>query len=73
MDGAKALLEELEKEKEEVEISTEDEGLLLKADNIGSIEALVYVFKNYPIKEAKIGQITKTDVMKAETNKRPVP
>jgi translation initiation factor 5B len=67
MDDAKLLLEELEKEKEEVEISVEGEGLLLKADNVGSIEALVYVFKNYPIKEAKIGQITKTDVMKAET------
>ncbi|MEM7819309.1 MAG: translation initiation factor IF-2 [Candidatus Aenigmatarchaeota archaeon] len=71
MEHAKKLLEELEKEREEVEISTDNEGLILKADTTGSIEALIHIFGKYPIKEAKIGQITKTDVIKIESNVDP--
>ncbi len=65
---AEQLLEELEKEKEETEIHREHEGLILKADTIGSLEALIHIFSNYPIKEASIGNITKKDVIKAEAN-----
>ncbi len=65
---AERLLEELEKEKEEAEIHTESEGLILKADTIGSLEALINIFKNHPIKEASIGSIGKKDVIKAEAN-----
>jgi translation initiation factor 5B len=65
---AETILEELSKEREEVEISTENEGLVLKADTIGSLEALISVFKDYPIKEARIGSINKTDIIKAEAN-----
>ncbi|MBI4174280.1 MAG: translation initiation factor IF-2 [Candidatus Aenigmarchaeota archaeon] len=66
---AEKLLDELEKEKEEVEISSEEEGLILKADTLGSLEALINVFKNYPVREATIGNVTKKDVIKAEVNK----
>jgi len=65
---AERLLEDLEKEKEEAEIHTESEGLILKADTIGSLEALINIFKNHPIKEASIGSIGKKDVIKAEAN-----
>ena len=65
---AERLLNELEKEKEEVEILTETEGLILKANTIGSLEALISIFKNHPIKEATIGNITKKDVISAEAN-----
>ncbi len=65
---AERLLEELEKEKEEAEIHAESEGLILKADTIGSLEALINIFKNHPIKEASIGSIGKKDVIKAEAN-----
>ena len=40
---AETILEELSKEREEVEISTENECLVLKADTIGSLEALISV------------------------------
>ena len=66
---AEKLLDELEKEKEEVEITSEEEGLILKAATLGSLEALINVFKNYPVREATIGNITKKDVIKAEVNK----
>lgn len=69
LDEAKALLEEFDKEREEIEVHTETEGLILKADTIGSLEAMLSIFRNHPVKEATIGQITKTDVIKAEANK----
>lgn len=68
-DEAEKLLDELEKEREEVEITSEDEGLILKADTLGSLEALIHVFSNYPVREATIGHVTKKDVIKAEVNK----
>ncbi len=65
---AEQLLEELEKEREETEIHAESEGLILKADTIGGLEALIMIFRAHPIKEASIGTISKKDVMKAEAN-----
>ena len=66
---AEQLLNELEKEKEEIEIKTENDGLILKADTVGSLEALISIFKNYPIKSATIGHVTKFDVMNADASK----
>ncbi len=68
LEEAELLLEELEEETGHIEISTEGEGLLLKADTLGSLEALISVFRDYPLKEASIGQITKQEIIKAEAN-----
>lgn len=69
MEEAQKLYEEIEKEKESVEIRTESEGLILKSDTIGGMEALINIFKHHPIREAMVGQITRKDVMSAEANK----
>jgi len=68
---AKRIFIEFEHEKEKVEIVREDEGLVLKADSVGSLEAMLNIFRDYPIKEATIGNITKEAVIHAETNKEP--
>jgi len=69
--------EELEKAKkavqeevEEVLIETTNEGIVIKADNLGSLEALINLFKerNIPIRSARVGNITKKDVTDAESN-----
>lgn len=69
---------ELEKIKEQVQelveeviIETEEEGVILKADNIGSLEALINLFKekNIPIRKATIGDVSRKDVMEAIANK----
>ncbi|MFH0832332.1 MAG: translation initiation factor IF-2 [Candidatus Aenigmatarchaeota archaeon] len=72
MDEAKTLLKELESEKEDIEIKTETAGLILKADTIGGLEAMINIFKDYPIKQATIGQITKEEVIRAEANVDPL-
>jgi len=65
---AEKILKEMEKEKEEVEISVETDGLILNADTLGSLEALINIFEDYPVKEAKIGSVTKEQVIKASSN-----
>ncbi len=64
---------EMQKEVEEVLIETDNEGIVVKAESLGSLEALIALLKekNIPIKRASIGNIVKKDIMaaKAEKNK----
>ena len=56
---------------DQILVETENDGILLKADTLGSIEAAIKLFSKYeiPIKSAVIGDITKKDVVKAESTK----
>lgn len=67
----------LEKEKQEIQksvnevlIETDHEGVIIKADTLGSLEALSNILreKNIPIMRASIGNITKKDITDAESN-----
>ena len=64
---AERLIDELEKE-QQLEIISENQGLILKSDTIGGLEALINIFKEHPIEQATTGQITKSDVIKAANN-----
>lgn len=60
----------IQKEVEEVLIETDKEGIVLKSDTIGSLEALVKLLKDKGIKirKANVGNITKKDITDAESN-----
>ncbi|MFQ5474751.1 MAG: translation initiation factor IF-2, partial [Candidatus Nanoarchaeia archaeon] len=62
--------DEIQKEIDEVMISTDAEGLIIKADTIGSLEALTNLLreKEVPIRKATVGDITKKDVTDAASN-----
>ena len=62
--------EKIREEVGEVLIEAEDEGVVAKADSLGSLEALIKILKenNIPIKKASIGDITKKDIMNAEAS-----
>jgi len=62
-----ALAKELKSELDAVRIDTENDGVIIKADTIGSLEALVGELKakNIPIHSADVGQVTRKDVIKA--------
>ncbi len=67
-------LDELkEKFKKEISenIQTEKQGIIAKADSLGSLEALLTLLKEKRIKvvKAKIGNINKTDIISAKANK----
>ncbi len=68
-----AVVEEVAKESH-VHIETQDEGILVKADAIGSLEGLAYECKqaSIPIKYARIGPVSRRDVTDAATAKDPL-
>ncbi|MFA5772444.1 MAG: translation initiation factor IF-2 [Thermoplasmata archaeon] len=76
----KVAADDLEKTKTEVEVSskpsieTEDNGIIIKADAIGSLEALSFELKEKqtPIKKVDIGNISKRDVVEASTISDPL-
>ena len=62
---------ELKKEIGEVLIDTEKDGIIVKADTLGSLEALMNLLKSkkIKIKKASIGSITKKDIADAKSEK----
>lgn len=58
------------REIERVVIETDEQGIIIKTDNLGSLEALINLLreKNIPIRKATIGEITKKDLVDAESN-----
>jgi len=62
-------IEEIKSEVEEVIIETDNEGIVVKADTLGSLEALVNLLKqkNIKIKKAKVGSINKKDIAEASS------
>ncbi|MBW3003389.1 translation initiation factor IF-2 [Candidatus Woesearchaeota archaeon] len=62
--------EDIQKEVEEVTIETDRIGIIIKADTLGSLEALISLLKekDIPIRKATIGSISKKDVRDAESN-----
>jgi len=63
--------EEVRKEVEEVEFTKEIEGVVLKADTLGSLEALIRLIKeeDIPIRKAEVGHVTKQDIIEAQNVK----
>jgi translation initiation factor 5B len=62
--------QEVQKEINEVMIETDGAGIVLKADNLGSLEAMIHILQNKDvmIKKATIGNISKKDIIDAEAN-----
>ena len=69
---------ELEKEilaeMDEVEIETQGEGVFLKSDTLGGLEALVKTLKakDIPVMKAHVGSLTKSEVLSMKTSKDPI-
>ncbi len=67
--------EEIQREVKEVLIETDDEGVIIKADTLGSLEALIVLLKEngIPIKTASVGRISKKDITEVEVSGRENP
>jgi translation initiation factor 5B len=66
-DEIPAAMAEIREELESINITTDDEGIILKADTLGSLEAAAGLFhmENIKIRKAAVGAITKQDVQDA--------
>ena len=64
---------DISEEVSEVEVETENAGVLLRADTLGSLEALIKTLKDIgvPIRKASIGNVTRQDVMEVKGLEKP--
>lgn len=64
---------EIEKEMTEINVTLSPEGLIIKADTIGALEALCKELTSaeIPVMRAEVGPVTRHDVIEAETIKTP--
>ena len=60
------------KDEMKIDIPTEEEGIIIKADAIGSLEALATLLKDTRLRKADVGSISKKDVIEASTNEEPL-
>jgi len=64
------VVEDIKSQIDEVAFDTDKEGIIIKADTIGSLEALLQLLReqNIPIRKAAIGNISRKDIVDAESN-----
>jgi len=67
--------EQVQEDVNEIVIETEEKGVLVKAGNLGALEALSKMLreKGIQIRKASLGNITKKDIVEAETNIKTAP
>jgi translation initiation factor 5B len=68
-----AVIEAVEQELAEIEVSTAEEGITVKADTLGSLEALASTLEEseIPIMRAEVGDVAPRDIRVAETANEP--
>ncbi len=66
--------EEVKREMSEVEIQTDNEGVILKADTLGSLEALIKTLREsgLKIRRAHVGTVTRSDISEIRTLDDPI-
>lgn len=74
-ENVERLMKEVKKELEEIRIRTDKVGVVVKADTLGTLEALVAALKrsNIPVRIADIGPVSKVDVIDASITKKEDP
>ncbi|MDD9952835.1 MAG: translation initiation factor IF-2 [Candidatus Woesearchaeota archaeon] len=63
-------VKEIQEEVDAVLVQTDEKGIIIKADTIGSLEALSVLLRehNIPIRKASVGSVTKKDIADAASN-----
>jgi translation initiation factor 5B len=63
--------ERIKREYEEIAIRTDEEGVVVKTDTLGSLEALINELRLHgiPIKKAEVGDVDKRDIVDASANR----
>jgi translation initiation factor 5B len=66
--------EEVRREMSEVEIETDQEGVVLRADTLGSLEALVKTLREagLTVRNARVGTVTRSDIAEIRTLEEPI-
>ncbi|MEM7821519.1 MAG: translation initiation factor IF-2 [Candidatus Aenigmatarchaeota archaeon] len=64
----------VQKEVEEIEFNKQIDGIVLKADTLGSLEAMIKLLKEeeIPIRKAEVGNVTKEDIIELQNVKEEI-
>jgi translation initiation factor 5B len=67
------LIEEV-KAQSKIDIKLDEDGIVIKADTIGSLEAIIFEIRqrNIPIRKAEVGNISKRDIIEANAAANPL-
>lgn len=67
------LMEEV-KRQSKIDIELDEEGIIIKADTIGSLEAIIFEVRqrNIPIRKAEVGHVSKRDIIDANASSNPL-
>jgi len=57
--------EQVQEQVKRVVFKSDKQGLIIKADSLGSLEALTNLFSDFPIQKTVIGHVSKSDVIEA--------
>ncbi|MEM5802351.1 MAG: translation initiation factor IF-2 [Candidatus Aenigmatarchaeota archaeon] len=70
-DEIQKYVEVVQKEVEGVEFTKDIDGVVIEADSLGSLEAMIKLLteEGIPIKKANVGQVTREDIVNAQSNK----
>jgi translation initiation factor 5B len=73
-DSLEEIVAQVKSEIDEVRIDTDSMGIMIKADTLGSLEALVHEFQKdkIPIRKAEVGDISHRDAIEASTVEDPL-
>ncbi|PSH01225.1 MAG: translation initiation factor IF-2, partial [Nanohaloarchaea archaeon SW_10_44_10] len=64
-----AAIEEVKEELESVEFDTQRQGVAVKADSLGSLEAVMREIEDIDVQKAEVGNVTKSDIIEVENEK----
>ena len=72
-DNVEEVVDTVQAELADIEVSTEEEGVTVKADTLGSLEALVSTLEEseIPVMDARVGDVAPRDIRMAETAAQP--
>jgi translation initiation factor 5B len=59
-------IEEVEEELESAEFNTQRQGVVVKADSLGSLEAVMREIGDINVQKAEVGNVTKSDIIEVE-------
>jgi len=69
-ENVESIKQKIKEEIQEVMIEKDEKGIIVKADSLGSLEAIVNMLRTegYPVRKASVGEISRKDIADAESN-----
>lgn len=65
-EGLEEAIQEVEEELQSVDFETQNQGVVVKADSLGSLEAVMREVEDINVQKTEVGNVTKSDIIEVE-------